>query len=380
MVKKLEQRLFFVVNDLGYFISHRLQLALAAKRDGYDVSILYGEIGLGELGALQKNKISCIKIPIKRGKLNPFQDIFCAVYLWFLFKLYKPTIVHLITIKPYLYGGIAARLANVPSVVTAIAGMGSVFINTEFLSGILRVVLKPFLKLALTHKRQIIITQNQEDRAYLENWLGLSADKFRLIPGSGVDLKMFSMTPLPKGAPVVTFVSRLLKDKGVYEIVAAARVLLSRNVKVRFWIVGKCDKGNPTSITEKEINKWVEEGVVEALGYRKNINKVLEKTNIVCLPSYREGFPKSLMEAAAAGRPIVTTDVPGCRDTIIPNVSGLLVPPKNINKLVEVLEALISSPSQQQKMGAAGRKLAEERFSVEYAVRQHMAIYRELRI
>jgi len=177
---------------------------------------------------------------------------------------------------------------------------------------------------------------------------------------------------------VVVMAARLLKDKGVFEFVEAARLLLRRGILVEMRLIGSPDLGNPTSVTQQVLDQWGNEGQVDLLGYRKDIAAQYAAANIVCLPSYREGLPKSLVEAAACGRAIVTTDVPGCRDAITPDVTGLLVPVKDSVALADAIQVLIEEPELRKKMGHAGRSLAEDAFAIEKIVEQHMCIYQEL--
>jgi glycosyltransferase involved in cell wall biosynthesis len=199
-----------------------------------------------------------------------------------------------------------------------------------------------------------------------------------MIRGSGVNLADYPVFPEPEGKPVVAMAARFLRDKGVFEFVEAARLLRSRGVAVVMRLIGSPDPGNPTSATQSEVSGWSAEQVVELPGFRTDIAAQYGAANIVCLPSYREGLPKGLVEAAACGRAVVTTDVPGCRDAIEPDVTGVLVPAKNPVALADAIQALIESPERRAQMGKAGRELAEHAFAIENIVEQHMTIYQEL--
>ena len=210
------------------------------------------------------------------------------------------------------------------------------------------------------------------------NWGVLDSKKIRLLRGSGVNLSEFTQLEEPDGMPLVCFAARLLYDKGLYDFVAAARLLRERGIQARFWLAGDIDMKNPTSLNASELQALRDEGIVEVLGYKKDIPSLYAKVNIVCLPSYREGLPKALVEAAAASRAVVTTDVPGCRDAIIPNETGLLVPARSPEKLAHALQWLIEHPVERLAMGKAGRKLAEREFAIEKIVQGHLDIYQEL--
>jgi glycosyltransferase involved in cell wall biosynthesis len=374
-----KQRLMLVVNDLRYFISHRLPIAQAALKSGLDVHVAYGELGGAEVGALNALGLTLHFVPIQRGGTNPFADLRSVILLWALFRRVRPDLVHLVTIKPVLYGGIAARLARVPAVVSAMAGLGFVFIEQGGVkAAVLRRVIKPMFGWALGHPRQTLIFQNPDDRDRVLTITKVLSQQVRLIRGSGIDLKACPAVPEPEGIPIVAMASRLLRDKGVLEFVDAARVLRKRGVLARFWLIGEPDLANPASVTPEEVAAWQAEGVVECLGHRKDVPSLYAQAHIVTLPSYREGLPKSLIEAAACGRAVVTTNVPGCRDAIEPDVSGLLVPPRDAVALADALERLIQDSGLRQSMGQAGRALAEREFGIEKVVAAHLQIYQEL--
>ncbi len=316
---------------------------------------------------------------MERGRINPFKDLQSFYFIWNFFKKERPDIVHLVTIKPYLYGGIVARLTGVPCLVSAVSGLGSLFISENLRTRFLRLLLYPIFKIAFNHVNQKIIFQNPDDLKVFEEWGVLNLLKVKLIKGSGVKLENFNFFKNePAGIPVICFAARLIKEKGVNEFVNAAKILKERNIKARFLLAGDLDLNNPSGISQNDLNKIKNEGNVEVLGYYKNIEKLYNASHIICLPSYREGFPKGLVEAAAAGRAVVTTDVPGCRDAIIPNRTGLLVPVKNSIKLANTLHWLIEHPKERLIMGKAGRILAEKEFAIEKIVQCHLDIYQEL--
>ena len=199
-----------------------------------------------------------------------------------------------------------------------------------------------------------------------------------MIKGSGVNLDNFTKLKEKGVAPIICFAGRLIKEKGVYEFISAARLLRQKNINARFLLAGSLDNKNPSSLSQKDLDRIKNEGYVEVLGYQKDIPALYEKSHIVCLPSYREGFPKALIEAAAAGRAVVTTDVPGCRDAVVPNKTGLIVPVKNTEKLAWAIQWLIEHSKERVAMGKAGRELAVKEFSIEKIIKEHLKIYREL--
>ena len=371
-------KLLILINDLSFFCSHRLPIAEAAKKNAFDVVIGYGELGGANPNELEKKGFKVCSVPIKRGTINMFKDLQSLFYIWRFFKKEKPDIVHLVTIKPYLYGGIIARMIGIPGLVSAVSGLGTLFIHQDLKSNFLRLLIYPMYRFAFNHINQIVIVQNQEDVKELSKWSKLSSKKVRLLKGSGVQLKNFFKLEDPTGIPVVCFAARLLVDKGVYEFVSAAKLLKEKGIQARFFLAGDLDTQNPTGITNKDLEKIKDDKYVEVLGYQNDIPLLFSRSHIICLPSYREGFPKALIEAAAAGRAVVTTDVPGCRDAIIPNKTGLLVPVRDAAALANAILDLIKNTEKRKTMGIAGRELAEKEYKIENIVDAHIKIYQDL--
>jgi glycosyltransferase involved in cell wall biosynthesis len=368
--------LFFVVNSPEFFLSHRLPLAIAAKREGFTVHVATGP-GL----ACRRIADSGFKhhlVPISRSGSNPLLELRALWSFFRLFKIFRPDLVHLVTIKPVLYGGIMARLTGVPSVVAAISGLGTVFVDQNKISFWARHIVKYLYKFALGHPQLKVIFQNPDDRKALLEMAAVDEDKTIVIKGSGVSLSEYPFLPEPEGVPVVTLASRLLKDKGVMEFVEAVRMLKNRGVVGRYWLAGAVDLGNLTSVSQDDILIWDKETDIEVLGHQSDIPKLFAKSNIIVLPSYREGLPKTLIEAAACGRAVVTSDVPGCRDAIEPGVTGVLVPVRDASALADAIQFLIENSQLRKKMGYLGRALAEREFAVEKVVDIHLMIYREL--
>ncbi|MEW8507349.1 MAG: glycosyltransferase family 4 protein [Candidatus Thiodiazotropha sp.] len=366
--------IMFVVNDPGFFLSHRLPLALAARDQGYEVCIATppGD-GVEQIKAagLQYRRVT-----LSRSGANPLLELWT---IWSLYKLYRelqPLIVHHVTIKPVLYGTLAARLANVSAVVNAISGLGFVFLARGWFSAMARSAVLTSYRWLFSRKRLWVIVQNRDDYDYLLEKECLSQDKIELIRGSGVDVDQFVTEPEDDGLPVVVLPGRMLWDKGVGEFVEAAQMLHGMGIEARFVLVGGIDPSNPESVPVVRLAEWAREGDVEWWGNRQDMPSIYKLAHIVCLPSYREGLPKVLLEAAAAGRPIVTTDVPGCREVVIEEKNGLLVPARQSRPLADALRRLITNPQLRHSMGHRARVMAEAEFSIQQVVERHLDIYR----
>ena len=369
-------RLLLVVNSAEFFLSHRLRVAIEAQKAGFEVHIATPP-GDG-IGKIRSAGFIHHEFSLSRSGRDILAELGSLISLCRLFRSVRPDIVHLVTIKPVLYGGIAAQLAGVPSMVAAVSGMGFVFLAQGGLAAFRRALVSMLYRFAFHHKNLKVIFQNDVDRQSFLRFAGLRPEQTVLIRGSGVELGDYPVKPLPAGIPSVVMAARLLVDKGVREFVQAARILRSGNVAVRMRIAGSPDQGNPTAVTAAELKAWREEELVDFLGYRSDMATVLADAHMVALPSYREGLPKVLIEAAASGRAVITTDVPGCRDAIEAGVTGLLVPAKDAQALADAIATLVHDPLRCQAMGAAGRILAEAEFDVSNVAAEHLKIYREL--
>ena len=363
--------LFFVTEDY-YFVSHRLALAVAARAEGYDVCVVTRVRGCGD--TIRGAGLRLLPFENARSSLNPLTELLTLGRLIRLYRRERPDLVHHVAMKPVLYGSVAARLAGRPAVVNAVAGMGWLFISgsvwARWLERPIRAVFKRVLNIG------IALVQNPDDARLLVE-VGLPKSRIRRVPGSGVDVRVFLPRPEPEGTPVVTLAARLLWDKGVGEFVGAARLLRQRGIAARFLLAGEPDPVNPASILAGDLAAWVREGVVEHLGWVSDMPDLLATCHLVCLPSYREGLPKSLIEAAAAGKAIVTTDVPGCREVVRHGDNGLLVRPRDVESLADALRRLIIDPDLRGRMGARSRVRAEQEFGLDAVVKQTLAIYRE---
>ena len=357
-------------------MSHRWPIAQAALRQGFEVHVAAGLTN--DKDRMRALGLTVHPLSIDRCSTNIFSNGSTFFQILRVFIGVRPDVVHLVTIKPVIWGGIAARLVAVPRVVAAVSGLGFVFISHGIRATMRRWLAGWLYRLAFGHHSLKVIFQNEDDRATLIKLVRLPKKKTRLIRGSGVDLEYYSPSLFPQGLPVVILAARLLEDKGVREFVQAARILKDGGNKARFVLVGDSDPGNSATISDNELKQWVSEGVVEWWGHRDDMPRVFACSYMVVLPSYREGLPKVLIEAAACGRAVITTDCPGCRDAIEPNVTGILVPVRDSEALVVAMKRLLDNSPLCEEMGRAGRKLAERSFDVRQVIAQHMCIYEEL--
>jgi glycosyltransferase involved in cell wall biosynthesis len=370
-------RILFVANRAEFFFSHRMPVARAAQERGLEVHVATPRDPY--VPRLKERGLIWHSLELEGKSLNPIQELQTLIHLVQLYREVQPTLVHHIAFKGVLYGGIAARLASVPSVVNAFTGLGHLFSTENTKIRLVRWIVLQLSRFAFGHPNSRTIFQNPDNIDEFVNRGVLDRDQVRLIKGSGVNVETFEPSPQPDGPPIVILASRLVWDKGIGEFVEAARGLKRDGVEARFTLVGKSDPLNPKAVPEDQLVTWNDEGVVEWWGFQEDMPSVFAKTHVVCLPSYyREGVPKVLIEAASCERPIVTTSMPGCREIVHDGENGILVPPRNSEALAEALRKLISSPERREEMGKRGREIVLEEFSLERVVDDTMAVYDEL--
>jgi len=378
------RRLLFVVNEAYFFLSHRLPVAMAAQKNGFEVHVAAPADHVWapadfDVDRLREAGFTFHPITLSRRGTDPFQEFVTFLSICRLMYRVRPQLVHLLTIKPVIYGGIAAWFCRVPAVVAAVTGLGQVFVARGFRAALLRAVVTWSYRLATAHRRCRVIVQSAGDRDTLAKTLAVAKRKLRLIRGSGVDTDVFRPRAEPDGRPLVVLPARLIWDKGVAEFVAAAKLVKAAGTDARFALVGDTHRTNPRAVPEATLRAWHEEGSVEWWGRREDMPNVISEALIVCLPStYGEGVPKVLIEAAACGRPIVATDIAGCREIVIDGENGVLVPPGDVDALAAALRRIIDDPQTRQQMGINGRQLAVERFAIGTVVSDTMQVYREV--
>lgn len=372
-----KRKLFLVVNVDWFFLSHRLPIALEAKKRGYDVTVFaIDEARKGN--EIRSYGFKFVPLPTSRSGTNVFDELKVLYFLYKWYKKEKPDIIHHVAVKPVTYGSVAAKLAGTPRVVNALSGLGFLFINADK-NRLQHILVTTFFKFGFNNVNLRFILQNKDDFQMIKELNVLEDNQIYLIKGSGVNLNEFSYSKPPVTNKLrVLFPARMLWDKGVGEYVEAARILHPKYSKnVEFILAGGVDNGNKAGIKEIQLLEWNKEGIVNWIGFQRDMVNTLRNADIVVLPSYREGLPKSLIEACAIGRPIVTTDVPGCREVVDDGENGYLVELKNIDGLADKIEKLLLNNELRLKMGLRGRAKAEREFSIENVLDKTFAIYEE---
>jgi len=371
------KRLLFLISEDWYFWSHRLSLARAAVAAGYEVALATRLSRYRE--AIEQHKIRVFPLEwFERASTMPGRELATMVELLRIYREFRPDIAHHVALKPVIYGTLAARLTGVATVVNALAGLGFVFQSKSRTARVLRPFVVGAMRFTLNAPNGCVIVQNNADRDALIDLRLAAADRIEIIRGSGVDLSQFAATPEPQGEPIVLLPARMLWDKGVREFVEAARILRGGGVAARFVLVGQPDRQNPHSVSRSQLQAWVHEGVVEWWGLRLDMPAVLAHSAVVCLPSYHEGLPKVLLEAAACARPIVATDIPGCREIAHAGQNALLVPVGEAQPLADAVRTLLADPQLRRDYGVCGRRIVEQQFTDQMVAEQTLALYGRL--
>ncbi len=377
-------KLLFVVNEAFFFMSHRLPVARAAQRAGFEVHVAAPGDHVWAPDAfsiddVRKAGFAFHTIPLSRRGKNPFFEARTVLALCRLYRQLNPDLIHHLTVKPNLYGGLAARVSGIPAMVNAVTGLGQIFVADGADAAVMRRIVVWAYRLAAGHGNCRFIVQNAADGDRLVGSGAIDAARVALIRGSGVELDRFRPTAEPPGAVVIVLAARLIWEKGVAAFVEAARRVKGRRDNVRFVLVGATRASIDRAVPEQDLRRWHDEGLVEWWGRREDMPAVLGQSHIVCLPSiYGEGVPRILIEAAACGRACVTTDLPGCRDIVRDGENGLIVPPGDVDQLVDSLIRLIDDDELRRRLGRNGRDIVEAEFSEKRVVDGTLAVYGDL--
>ena len=372
----MNKKLFIVVNVDWFFLSHRKDVALRAKESGWDVTIVAADTG--KLKDVEALGLKTINLPMNRSGMNIVEELKTLNWLRKLYKRENPTVVHHVGMKTILWGTLAAKFSRVHGVVNAISGLGGFFAEDN--KGLLARVMPIVLRFSHNRMNLLCIFQNDEDKGlYVKNGI-IHPEQARYIKGSGVDLKEFSYVPEPEGGKMkVIITARMIVEKGVFILTEAAELLREKYGKiVEFQLIGGLDD-HPGAITMEQLDAVCDGVYISWLGYRTDVRDLIRQCHIVAFPSYyMEGLPKSLIEATAVGRPIITCNSVGCKEAVVDGVNGYLIPTKNVDALVEKLDLLLGNKELRMQMGKAGRAYAEEWFDIETVVSRHLTIYAEL--
>lgn len=370
-------KILYTVNIPRFFVSHRLPLALAARDAGYEVHVTTSDADAANVAAIKATGLTYHALPLAQHGTNPLAEANTLRAMIALYRSLQPDIVHQVSIKPVLYGGIAAKLAGTKAVVSAMSGLGYVFISQARKAQIIRQVVRPVYRFVLSQPNTRMIFQNPDDQARFVQMGLIQREKTVLIRGSGVDTEIFTPREEPAtDKPMILFAGRLMWQKGVGHFAEAARQL---HHKARFVIVGYAEATSPDTVSAEQIRAWEAEGILQWWGKRDDMPQVFAQSHIVCLPStYGEGVPKVLIEAASCERPIVTTNTPGCREIVQDGVNGSLVAPDDDAALVAALDNLIENHELRQQMGAQGRQLVLDHFSLAHVVDATLQLYADL--
>jgi glycosyltransferase involved in cell wall biosynthesis len=364
--------LYFITED-WFFNSHFLDRAVAASKSGLEVVVLANKNEVIDNPNIKN--IRFVDLNMDRKSTNILNEIKVLLRIRSIYKVEKPDIVHHVALKPMLYGSVISRLVGIKNIINAPVGMGYAFSSNDFFAKLLKPIIIMLFQLCLPKKNSSMIFENKEDLDFFVDKKIVNSNNAFLIKGAGVDIEYFKPVSERPSPIVVVLIARMLKDKGIREFVEAARILTNKGLNASFCLVGGSDEGNFSSISKDKLNEWHDEGIVNYTGYSKDIRSILEKSHIVCLPSYREGLPKSLLEGIAMAKPIVATDVTGCREVVIDSFNGLLVPARNSIALSESLEKLILNSKLRKSYGYNGRQRAEKEFSSDIVIKKTLSVY-----
>ena len=367
------KKLLMIVNEDRFFLSHRKEIALAAQDAGWDVTIVCKDTGRRQ--EVEALGLKVLELPINPTGMNLGQELRTLWFLYLLYRKNRDAVVHHVGLKNILWGGLAAKLTGVRGVVNAVSGLGAIFSGN--MMGITAKGILTVMKFSNRRKRVKVIFQNQEDRNLFLRHGVATESQAEFIKGSGVNLNEFKYVVEPEDEMLkVIFTARMVKEKGVIEVIEAAEKLRKDyEGRLEFWLCGRL-AANADAISKEELERRCDGRYIKWLDYQKDIKKKLEQCHIMAFPSYyREGLPKSLIDACAVGRPIVTTNSVGCKDVVDDGVNGFLIPVKDSKALAEKLRILIEDKELRVRMGKASRAKAEQEFDLEKVIKKHLEIY-----
>lgn len=370
-----KKRVLFVITEDWALISHRLHLAEAAIKLGYEVAVVTRVTKYRDM--LEASGLKVFHWRLERRSLNPIREIISIFDLWKILFLFRPDIIHAVAQKPVIYAGFAMKFSKKAKFVAALGGVGFIFTGKNIKANLLKPIVKLCLRFVLWDPTSKLILQNTDNVQTIVNSRIVDKNRITLIKGAGVEIGKFQPSLIPKGPPMVILPARMLWDKGVAEFVRVAGRIKARDIEARFVLVGDVDSHNPASIMQSQVDEWVQQGAIEHWGRRDDMDQIYQQASIVCLPSYNEGLPKVLLEAASCARPTVAFNVSGCREIVRDGINGFLVSFGDETALEKAIVTLIKDRSLCAKMGAKGREIVEQAFSGEIINAQTFAIWNE---
>jgi glycosyltransferase involved in cell wall biosynthesis len=369
-------KLLMIVSEDRFVLSHRKDIALAAQREGWDVTVVCKDTG--RRGELEEMGLKVMELPINPTGMNPLQELRTLCFLYTLYKKNRDAVIHHVGLKNILWGGLAAKLVRVHGVVNAVSGLGAIFSRGKI--GLMAKCILAVIRFSNTRKRVKVIFQNHEDRNLFLQYGIIDESQAAFIKGSGVDLNVFRYVPEQESDTLkVVFSARMVKEKGVLVLIESAEKLRKDyEGKVEFWLCGRLAV-NADAVSRKELEARCDGKYIKWMDFQKDMKSILEQSHIMAFPSYyREGVPKSLIDACAIGRPIVTTNSVGCKDVVDDGVNGFLVPVKDSDALAKKLRILIEDKDLRVRMGKAAREKAEREFPIEDVIMKHLEIYHKI--
>jgi glycosyltransferase involved in cell wall biosynthesis len=369
------RKILFIVSEDWYFVSHRLNLATTAINKGYEVALLSKYTIHSDY--LDSLGIKTIDWPLERKSKNPLLEIKAIYHIIKAINFFKPDIVHSVALKPVLYTAISRIFTNIDGLVLALGGLGFVFHSKTKYAKFIKFILTPLLRVLFIGDKVRLIIQNDDDMRLLKSFRIIREDNVRVIRGAGVDVNIFTPKHSYHHHHLVVLPARMLWDKGVGDFVACAKRCIDQGTNVRFALVGDQDIHNPECISKTQLNEWVKTGVVEWWGRVEDMVKVYHAADVVCFPSYHEGLPKSLLEAASCELPIVAYNVSGCREVVGDAENGILVPFRDESALFSAVLLLLNDKVLRHSLGKRGRKKVLEKFSNEIIFKKTMTVWSE---
>jgi glycosyltransferase involved in cell wall biosynthesis len=369
-------KLLYFISEDWFFCSHFMERAKVAQANGFDVVVLAREGRHGQ--RIRDAGLRLVNLDMQRSGTNLWRELGVLRQVWRVYRQERPDVLHHVALKPVLYGSLVASFLRIKSILNAPVGMGYLFTSRDLKARLLQPGVGLLLRALLNPRGSKVVFENPEDLATYVARQSVRVEDAVLIQGAGVDTAEFYPAPWTNRAPVVVMAARMLKDKGVVEFVQAAALLKQRGVRAKFWLVGAPDPANPSSMSRTQLVAWQKQGSIEWLGHREDMPALLRQCDIACLPSYREGLPRFLLEAMATGLAVVSTDAPGCRHAVEQGVSGLLVPVRDAMALADALGRLIQNASERIHMGVQGRDRVLRDFSSPLITQQTLALYEQL--